>query len=151
MTGDLRTLAGMAFAAALMAQPTRAQQLDEAALATWLSGYEAAWEQRDAAAAAQLFTADADYHETAYADPFRGRDGIRAYWASVTADQQDIDFESSIVAINGNTGVARWSARLTNASSGAPVELDGVFVLVFDAGGLCSELREWWFVRSEAP
>ncbi len=65
----------------------------------------------------------------------------------MTADQRDVQFDSNAIAVNGNTGVAHWSAKFKLASSGATVELDGVFVLEFDATGLCSGLREWWHVR----
>ncbi|HUQ52385.1 MAG TPA: nuclear transport factor 2 family protein [Gammaproteobacteria bacterium] len=123
------------------------QPLTTASLAAWLGRYEQAWEQRDPAQAAALFTDNAPYHEMPFDAPKAGRAGIRDYWATVTADQRNIDFKSEVVAVNGQTGVARWSASLTSASSGARVELDGVFILQFDRNGLCSELREWWHVR----
>lgn len=125
-----------------------AQQLTQAALEAWLLNYEQAWEQRDASRAAGLFTENAVYQEMPFDAPKMGRGGIRDYWTTVTADQRNIDFKSQVVAVSGRTGVARWSASLTSASTGARVELDGVFVLTFDASGLCSELREWWHVRS---
>jgi ketosteroid isomerase-like protein len=125
-----------------------AQQLTPVALETWLAGYERAWEERDANLAAALFTENARYHEMPFDAPKAGRSGIREYWTAVTADQRNVDFKSEVVAVNGRTGVARWSASLTSAASGARVELDGVFVLTFDAAGLCTELREWWHVRS---
>jgi ketosteroid isomerase-like protein len=125
-----------------------AQQLTPAALETWLAGYERAWEQRDASLAVALFTENARYHEMPFDAPKAGRAGIREYWTTVTADQRNVDFKSEVVAVNGRTGVARWSASLTSAASGTRVELDGVFVLTFDAGGLCSELREWWHVKT---
>ena len=124
-----------------------AQELTIAALQAWLTRYGQAWEQRDPAQAAALFTENAPYHEMPFDAPKAGRAGIRDYWTTVTADQRDVDFKSQVVAVNGRTGVARWSASLKSASSGARVELDGVFVLQFDASGLCSELREWWHVR----
>lgn len=119
------------------------------ALAAWLESYEQAWEQRDAERAAGLFTEDARYHETPFDTPKPGRSGIRDYWTTVTADQRDIDFSFEVVAAVANTGVARWSARFRSAASGARITLDGVFVLAFEASGLCSELREWWHVRTE--
>jgi len=125
-------------------------QLTAAALEAWLARYEEAWEQRDPARAAALFTENAPYHEMPFEAPKAGRRGIREYWATVTADQRDVDFTSSVVAVNGHTGVARWSAKLKSASSGVNVELNGVFVLTFDDSGLCSELREWWHVRTSA-
>ena len=125
-----------------------ARPLTVAALEDWLARYEEAWEQRDPARAAALFTENAPYYEKPFDAPKAGRNGIRDYWAAVTADQRDVDFTSSVVAVNGRTGIARWNAKLKSASSGVRVELDGVFVLTFDDGGLCSELREWWHVRT---
>jgi hypothetical protein len=52
-----------------------------------------------------------------------------------------------VIAVNGNTGVAHWSAKFRLASTGAMIELDGVFVLEFDANGQCTSLREWWHLR----
>jgi ketosteroid isomerase-like protein len=124
-----------------------AQELTTASLEAWLARYEQAWEQRDPAQAAALFSENAPYHEMPFDAPKAGRAGIRDYWATVTADQRNVDFKSQVVAVNGQTGVARWSASLTSAASGARVELDGVFILKFD-GNLCSELREWWHVRT---
>ncbi len=128
-----------------------AQPLTEGALAAWLARYKQAWEQRDPAQAAALFTADAPYHEMPFDAPKAGRTGIRDYFATVTADQRDIDFKSQVVAVTGQTGVARWSATLTSAASGAHIALDGIFVLQFDGAGSCSELREWWHVRVDNP
>jgi uncharacterized protein (TIGR02246 family) len=122
--------------------------LTPAALEAWLGLYEQAWEQREPERAAALFTDNASYHEMPFDAPKAGRRGIREYWTTVTADQRNVDFKSQVIAVNGPTGVARWSASLTSAASGARIELDGVFVLTFDESGLCSELREWWHVRT---
>ena len=126
------------------------RELTPAAVEAWLARYEEAWEQRDSALAAALFTENAAYHEMPFDAPKAGRAGIRDYWTTVTADQRDVDFKSQIVAVDGRTAVARWSASLKSASSGVRVELDGIFVLTFEASGLCSELREWWHVRTSS-
>ena len=125
-----------------------AHALTPAALAAWLDRYKEAWEQRDPELAAALFTENAPYQEMPFDAPKAGRTGIREYWAQVTADQRDVVFESSVVAVNGPTGVARWSAKLKLASNGARVELDGVFILTFERDDLCSGLKEWWHVRT---
>lgn len=114
-------------------------------LEQWLRAYGEAWEKRDAEGVCRLFKEDAQYFETPYAEPFRGHEGIRSYWSSVTADQRDIAFESQPVGVVDSTGIARWSAKF--ASSGANVELNGVFLLEFDAQGHCKTLREWWHAR----
>ena len=142
-------LAGLLPAAllALHASHASAQPLTTATVEKWLAGYERAWESRDAARAAELFTANASYHEMPFDAPKAGQAGIREYWSAVTSDQRDIDFKSQVVAVNGQTGVAHWSATFTAVSTGARVELDGVFVLTFDSSGRCSELREWWHLK----
>ena len=124
------------------------QSLTSAALESWLERYGAAWEARDPALAGRLFTANAPYHEMPFDEPKSGRAGIEEYWRTVTADQRDVQFESEVIAVGGNTGIAHWSAKFRLESNGATVELDGVFVLEFDSAGLCSKLREWWHVRS---
>jgi uncharacterized protein (TIGR02246 family) len=121
--------------------------LEPEALDAWLAAYGTAWEDRDAAAAAALFNPDALYQETPYAEPFRGRTAIAAYWASVTADQAEIEFEFTALAVTGRTGIAHWSARFRSISGNAPVELNGVFVLEFGEDGLVTSLREWWHAR----
>jgi hypothetical protein len=124
-----------------------AARLTEADLANWLARYESAWETRDPDAAASLFTAGATYHEMPFDAPIAGQDGIRAYWARVTADQRDVDFQSKPIAVSGRTGVAEWRATFRLASSDATIDLDGAFVLTFDDEGRCTSLREWWHVR----
>jgi ketosteroid isomerase-like protein len=141
---------GGLLAAALLALPAHraaAERLTPAALERWLAGYEQAWRSRDATRAAELFTPEAVYRETPFDEPKRGQAGIHAYWSSVTEDQRDIDFESKVLAVNGQTGIAHWSATFVSASTGTRVELDGVFVLTFADDGRCSELREWWHLR----
>jgi ketosteroid isomerase-like protein len=133
---------------ATMACAAQARTLSNAALETWLQKYGAAWESRDAAAAGKLFTPDATYHEMPFDPAKQGRAAIHDYWKTVTADQREIKFESQVIAVNGNTGVAHWKATFKLASNGATVALDGVFVLEFDASGECKSLREWWHVKS---
>lgn len=119
--------------------------LNDLLIMRWLNSYGAAWESRDADAAAALFSEGASYQETPYAEPFIGRDAIRDYWAGVTAAQSDIRFEAEILSVSGNTAVARWSSAFEAGE--APVELNGVFVLEFDGEGTVSSLREWWHAR----
>jgi len=116
-------------------------------LRNWLSAYGTAWETRNPEAASELFSEDALYFETPYAEPFSGREGVKGYWTKVTGDQREIDFDSEALGFTGTTGVARWSARFKLASNDAAVELNGVFLLEFDENGSCSRLREWWHAR----
>jgi ketosteroid isomerase-like protein len=123
------------------------KEISRGDLDAWLAGYKRAWENKDPEAAAALFAEDARYHETPYAEPFEGPAGVRDYWTRVTADQRDIDFQYSVVTVEGVSGIATWSAKFTAVSAGALVELSGIFVLDFADGKRCARLREWWHVR----
>ncbi len=118
--------------------------MNEADLQTWLEAYRQAWETRDPDAAAALFSKDAEYYETPFAPPAKGRPGVRDYWANATRAQVDVAFSYEVLSVAEDRGIARWWASFTRVSSGAKVDLDGVFLLEFDGEGLCRELREWW-------
>ena len=128
-----------------------AQELTAAKLDTWLQGYKAAWETRDAGKAAALFTENATYRDDAFAEPYQGRAGISKYWSDVTSDQKDVKFTYEVLAATGNTGIAHWHAEFTQPSSGSTVLLDGMFVLDFAPDGLCNSLKEWWFIKINPP
>lgn len=124
--------------------------LSEAALTAWLDSYKVAWETRDADKAAALFTADATYQDEAFSPPHVGTAGIKEYWSKVTAGQRDVAFQYKVLSVQGNTGIAHWSAQFKVADSNpaTTIALDGVFLLEFDATGKCRSLREWWHLKS---
>ncbi|MGH8194570.1 MAG: nuclear transport factor 2 family protein [Woeseiaceae bacterium] len=139
---------GMALFVALSGASTaNAGAFSGASVVEWLAAYGKAWETRDADAAAALFAENATYQENPYEEPFNGRTGVHDYWSRVTADQRDVSFTSDVITTFGRSAVAHWSAQFASASSGATVNLDGVFLLEFDESGLCSTLREWWIVK----
>lgn len=108
----------------------------------WLEAYGRAWETRDPAAAAALFTDDATYLEEPYAEPFMGRTGVHDYWARVTSTQEDVTFRHGTPIADGDRAAVEWWVTLRNG--GVDVTLAGEFWLRFGAEGLCRELREYW-------
>jgi hypothetical protein len=108
----------------------------------WLDAYRKAWVERDADAAAALFTEDATYAEQPYETGFVGRTGVRDYWARVTATQSDVAIQFGTPITVGNRTAVEWWTTLKNG--GAPISLAGAFILTFDSAGLCRTLREYW-------
>lgn len=108
----------------------------------WLDAYRAAWESRDPQAAAALFTEDASYREEPYAEPFRGQEGVRDYWARVTATQEDVEFRAGTPIVDGHRAAVEWWVTLRNG--GMDVTLAGEFFLTFAEDGRCRDLREYW-------
>ncbi len=58
----------------------------------WIEAYARAWEQKDADAAALLFTQNAIYEAIpgVAEQTFVGRDAIGTYWANITAGQSEV-------------------------------------------------------------
>jgi SnoaL-like domain len=108
----------------------------------WLAAYRQAWIDRDANAAAALFTADATYAEQPYEDAIVGRKGVHDYWSRVTATQSAIEMKFGAPISAGDRCVVEWWTTLAN--DGVPITLAGCFLLQFDASGQCRSLREYW-------
>jgi predicted SnoaL-like aldol condensation-catalyzing enzyme len=109
----------------------------------WIDAYRRAWEQRDADAAAALFTEDAEYRTHPFLEPHRGRDGVRSYWTDVTSTQANVAVRMGHPFRDGERVTVEFWTTMQNA--GADVTLAGCLLLRFDGSGLCSALREYWF------
>jgi len=114
----------------------------------WLDEYGRAWINGDPDHVVTLFADNTTYRETPFDDPMRGRGEIREYWQNGAAEaQEDVEFASQVWAIKDDTAIAGWQARFTRKASGARVELDGIFRLVFSKEQStlrCTTLEEWW-------
>lgn len=111
---------------------------------SWLRSYGKAWESRDAAAAARLFTEDSEYYWTPLDPPQRGRAGVAAAWEGAVSQQQDIRFAFEILAVNGGKGIASWRADFLRLPVRARVRIEGVLMADFAEPGQCRVFREWW-------
>jgi len=122
--------------------------LSLAEFGNWLDAYGAAWEAGDADAAVELFTDDAEYHETPFAAPMVGAKDIHRYWVEGAGEaQKDVKFSHEALAVAGNVGLARWHASFVRIRTGKHVELDGFLLAEFARAGKCSVFREWWHRR----
>jgi ketosteroid isomerase-like protein len=110
----------------------------------WLEGYRQAFIAFDAEAAGELFSEDATYQDSPYADPVVGRVAIATYWRMVAELMTDVELECEVVAVSGDVGVAHLRDALTRVSSGTRARYDGIFVVRFDRDGRSIDFREWW-------
>jgi len=111
----------------------------------WVDAYAQAWRNRDADAAARLFTEDSRYRSQPLQDAHEGAEGVRAYWASVTATQDRVDvlMGRPIESADGSRAAVEFWVRMLNG--GAEVTLIGILFLRFAGDGRCEDLRETWF------
>ena len=122
-------------------------ELGRADFDSWLRGYGRAWEGRDDAAAAALFSPEAEYYWTPFDPPQRGRAEIAAAWNGAVQGQRDIAFRYEVIATSGARGTAHWHTRFVSVPDGATIELDGILIAEFAAAGQCRVFREWWHRR----
>jgi ketosteroid isomerase-like protein len=117
--------------------------VDRAAFETWIAGYERAWRTEGTAALRELFTEDASYQHSPYEQPVVGLPSVAADWAAEReGPDEPFTMESSVVAVDGDTGVARLLVRY-----GDPVtqEYRDLWVVRFAADGRCAAFEEWPF------
>jgi uncharacterized protein (TIGR02246 family) len=108
----------------------------------WLDGYRKAWVDLDPEAAAALFTEDATYQEQPYEDAYQGQEGVRSYWAGVTATQSDVEVTYGTPFVDGDRVAAEFWVTMKNG--GADITLAGTLLLSFAGDGRCRTLREYW-------
>ena len=115
-------------------------------LEEWIEGYRVAWENRDAEAAAALFSEDSTYRSNIFEDPHRGSEGVHAYWSGVTASQSEVRVKMGRPFVDGKrVAVEFWTNMKVD---GEPYTLPGCLLLDFDDDGRCRRLREYWHFQS---
>jgi ketosteroid isomerase-like protein len=108
----------------------------------WLDRYARAWREKDADAAAALFTEDGVYRSHPLREPHVGREGVRAYWTRATSTQEDLDLRLGEPVVEGSRAAVEWWATMRDGEE--EITLPGILMLRFAADGRCEELRETW-------
>jgi len=114
----------------------------------WVGAYAQAWRNRDADAAAALFTDDCVYRDHPFHEHRRGSGGVRSYWAEVTSTQDRVDVRMGrpVESPDGRRAAVEFWVRMLNG--GAEITLAGILFLGFADDGRCEELRETWMFEA---
>ena len=107
----------------------------------WLTSYEAAWRTPGTAGLRGLFSADATYLPSPYADPAVGLDAIAHLWDQERDGPDEVfTLATAIVAVDGPLAIVRAEVRY-----GDPVrqEYRDLWVLRMTDDGRCSWFEEW--------
>lgn len=113
-----------------------------ATLHDWIEEYRLAWEKRDAEAASGLFTPDATYRDNIFEDAHQGREGVSAYWQSVTAGQSDVRVRMGRPFVDGSRITVEFWTNMK--VEGEDTTLGGCLLLDFNDDWLCTRLREYY-------
>ncbi|MGE0028660.1 MAG: nuclear transport factor 2 family protein [Thermoleophilia bacterium] len=116
--------------------------VERADLDRWIRAYEAAWRAPGTAAAAALFAEDATYLVHPYAHPVAGRDAIVGLWDDEREPGEEFTMTWEVVAVEGDTGVARIAVRYL-----APEEAEfrDLWIVRLAPDGRCRHFEEWPF------
>jgi uncharacterized protein (TIGR02246 family) len=122
--------------------------MDHAAVQRWLDNYVQAWKTYDSQMIAGLFSEDATYYYSPYAEPLRGRDAIAADWLKNPDAPNSWQAQYHPIMIDGNTAVTNGRSTYFEAD-GKTVnrEFDNIFLLRFDEDGRCREFTEWYMEK----
>ena len=93
-------------------------------LIDWLETYRRAWEEKDSAAVADLFTEDGTYRSNIFEEAHQGQDGVFEYWSTVTATQEGARVTMGLALRRRQPcrrGVVDGDARATERRSHCPV------------------------------
>ena len=112
--------------------------VDRDGVTRWVAEYERAWRAGDVPGVARLFTEDARYRASPYAEPRVGHAEIQAFWRDDEGRTFTVTAEP--VAVEGRDAVVRLEVRYRD-----PVAQDyrDLWVLRFAPDGRVEDFEEW--------
>jgi ketosteroid isomerase-like protein len=117
--------------------------LDRQELSDWIALYERLWRTEGTDELSALFSEDAVYLNGPFAEPARGLAALSEFWdrERESADEA-FEMTSEIVAVEGDTGVARLEVRYTQPREQLYRDL---WIVVLGEDGRCAHFEEWPF------
>ena len=121
--------------------------MDRAGVAAWVGRYEQAWRTEGTATLAELFTADASYRTSPWAEPIEGLGAIQGMWeAERQGPHEDFAMVSEVVAVEGDTAVVR--VEVVYRYQGG-IRWRDLWVVRFASDGRCAAFEEWPFAPGQ--
>ena len=114
--------------------------MDRAHVEHWVAAYERAWREPSAERLAAVFTEDASYLPSPWAEPASGLGEIAPWWDRER--DEEFTMTSDIVAVEGDTAVVRTEVEYVRPDPG---RWRNLWVLRFASDGRCSAFEEWPF------
>lgn len=109
----------------------------------WISRYEQAWRSPGTGMLRELFTEDATYRMSPYAQPATGLAEIEALWdRERQGPAEAFEMRHELVAADGDTAVVRVQVEYGEPR---PAEYRDLWIVRFAPDDLCCEFEEWPF------
>lgn len=115
--------------------------MDRARFEGWIAAYERAWRTTGTGTLGDLFSEDASYRMSPYAEPARGLAAIGELWEREReGPDEEFEMRSEVIAVDGETCVARIEVAYGNDK-----RYRDLWIVRFDGDGRCREFEEWPF------
>jgi uncharacterized protein (TIGR02246 family) len=121
--------------------------MERGAVEKWVEDYERLWRMAGTEQLAELFTPDASYLPSPWAQPIAGLEAIARFWeAERDGPAEEFTMTSEVLTVDGRTAVVR-----VQVSYGAPDShlWRDLWVLRFADDGRCSSFEEWPFAPAQ--
>jgi uncharacterized protein (TIGR02246 family) len=117
--------------------------MDTEKVAAWIEGYIRAWNSNDPQEIGNLFSPDAAYYTSPFAQPWQGRETIVQRWLDGKDQPGSFEFHYEVLASGDDLGVVRgWTKYLEPAR-----EYSNIWLVRFDDQGRSKEFTEWYMQR----
>jgi ketosteroid isomerase-like protein len=121
--------------------------LDKSTVETWVADYERVWRTPGSERLAEIFTPEASYLPSPWAQPVEGLEAIAQFWeAERDGPDEEFTMSSEVVAVDRHTAVVRVSVEYGSPESKPWRDL---WVLVFAEDARCSSFEEWPFAPNQ--
>ena len=111
--------------------------------AAWVERYVRAWRSNDPDEIGALFSDDATYSPTAYAEPWQGREDIVAEWLVRKDEPGEWSFRYEVMGAIGDVGFVRG---VTDYPTDEEV-YQNLWEITLDSSGRCTRFVEWWMMK----
>jgi ketosteroid isomerase-like protein len=116
--------------------------MDRCALEAWIDLYERTWRSPGTSLLAELFAPGATYSVAPFKEPHRGLAAIERLWeAERDGPDEEFTLATEIVAVEGDTGVARAEVHYVQPRR----HYRDLWIVRFDPDGRCVAFEEWPF------
>ena len=96
-----------------------------------------------------MFTEHGVFWETPFDPPEAGAAAMRRGWDDLWPLQAERRMDAEILAVDGDTGLARWRGSYRKPGDGVHREMDAIFLTRHASDGRCTELIEWRHARDD--
>lgn len=117
--------------------------MDDTIFKNWLNSLGKAWTNLDPQNAANLFSKDVEYYESALEKPCENWNKVFDLWQIIPNNQKDVNFNFEIINTSEKLCIANWQVKRISLPQNTKQKINGIFVFKLNKNGLCNYFKQW--------